>query len=139
MSEVPKSSAEEAAEPDDRLVDPAALDRLRSWGGDVLLGRMITLFEELAPERVEALEDGLAAGDLERVERAAHSLKSSAGNLGADELRRQAGRVEEAAAKGDSARMDGLVGELLKCCRETTAALRRLHPGEPEPSGEGES
>ena len=125
--------------PDKPLVDPEALDRLRSWGGDALLGRMITLFEELAPERAEALEEGLARGDLERVERAAHSLKSSAGNLGAEELRRQAGRLEEAAATGDRAGMDSLVEELLECCKETTAALRRLHPEGPESSTEGES
>lgn len=82
--------------PDD-AIDPAAIDRLDRLGGDELVGKMAALFVELGPERMAAATEGLEAGDLDAVERAAHSLKSSAGNVGAVELGEAAGRLERLA------------------------------------------
>ncbi|GEM_PF-563484 len=135
MSGSSPGAGADVPESDGRVVDQEAISRLRSWGGDALLGRMIGLFIELGPERTRALEEGAASGDMERVERAAHSLKSSAANLGADDLRERAGRLEAAAAgKGDDGQVPRLVDELLQSYRATVGALETLRPDEPEPS-----
>lgn len=80
--------------------DPAALDRLRRFGGGKLLVEMIRLFLESAPQRVAAMRAGLTNGDSESVERALHSLKSSAAQLGALRLQRLAERGERLAKGG---------------------------------------
>jgi HPt (histidine-containing phosphotransfer) domain-containing protein len=85
------------------LMDPGAFVRLREWGGDVLLGKMVALFRENGPQRMEEIERGLEEGDASRVERGAHALKSSAGNLGAERLRRLCQLVEDA---GEGRRVD---------------------------------
>ncbi|MBW3660756.1 MAG: Hpt domain-containing protein [Gemmatimonadetes bacterium] len=80
--------------------DAAALLRLRRLGGNALVRRMAGLFVSLGEERVAAARAGVEYGDLDTIERAAHSLKSSAGNVGAIELQRLAEAVERAAAEG---------------------------------------
>lgn len=77
-------------------LDPAAAARLRRLGGERLLRELIELFLQLGPARVDA--GTAAASDWEAAERACHSLKSAAGNLGAVELQRLAGEQEDAAA-----------------------------------------
>lgn len=83
------------------MLDAEALSRLRRLGGDDLAGRMASLFLGLAPERLRAARAGLAAGDLDQVRRAAHSLKSSSGNVGAYAVTEAAGQLEEAAERGE--------------------------------------
>ncbi len=48
-----------------------------------------------------ALAEGIAAGDAEVVRRAAHSIKGSAGNIGANEVMRLAAELDERARAGD--------------------------------------
>lgn len=48
-----------------------------------------------------ALEDGVARGDAETVRRAAHSIKGSAGNIGAKQVMRLASELEERARAGN--------------------------------------
>lgn len=79
--------------------DPRAIDRLRRLGGDELVRRMGRLFVSLGEERIAAARAGVTYGDLDTIERAAHSLKSSAGNVGAVALQRHAETVERAAAQ----------------------------------------
>jgi HPt (histidine-containing phosphotransfer) domain-containing protein len=86
-------------------VDPSALERLRRFGGQKLLGDMITLFLAAAPERIAAAQTGLARHDASAVEHELHALKSSAAQLGAlrmqhlseqGELRAHAGTLDGA-------------------------------------------
>jgi HPt (histidine-containing phosphotransfer) domain-containing protein len=81
-------------------LDPAAIERLRRLGGDALTGKMASLFLGLAPERLRAAHEGLIAGDHDAIRRAAHSLKSSAGNIGAGAILEDSGRLEDAAESG---------------------------------------
>jgi PAS domain S-box-containing protein len=53
------------------------------------------------PERIGAMGDAVRHGDATALERAAHSLKSSAANLGLLELSRLAGVLEASGAAGD--------------------------------------
>lgn len=68
------------------VLDHAVLDELLSFADDgdpELLVDLIQMFLEDGPSKVEAVSQGLALGDFEKAERAAHSLKGSSGNLGA--------------------------------------------------------
>lgn len=84
----------------DRLpvVEPAALERLNRIGGQEFLLEMIELFLENGPQRLAAARAAFDAGDYPALYRAAHSLKSTAGNLGARGLQTTAERVEGLAA-----------------------------------------
>jgi HPt (histidine-containing phosphotransfer) domain-containing protein len=89
--------------------DPAALDRLRRFGGDKLLGDMITLFLEAMPVRLAAARSGFVRSDAPAVEHELHALKSSAAQLGALRLHRLTQEGERLARAGT---LDGLA-ELL--------------------------
>lgn len=93
--------------------DPMAarLAMLRRVGGDKLVLDLIDLLLETAPRRLEAMHQGLTGGDTEAVGRAAHSLTSSAGNLGCTELQELAAQVEDAAG-GPTPALAELVGRL---------------------------
>jgi HPt (histidine-containing phosphotransfer) domain-containing protein len=82
---------------DSQIIDPQALDRLREWGGDKLAGQMVRLFLKNSGTRMDQIRTGVGSGDLQEAERGAHSLKSSAANIGAEHLRTLATRMESAA------------------------------------------
>lgn len=79
------------------IIDPQALERLKEWGGDKLVGQMVRLFLKNAGSRMDQIRSGLSDGNLDEAERGAHSLKSSAANIGAESLRTMATRLESAA------------------------------------------
>lgn len=81
-------------------VDPTALERLARLGGAKLVRDMTELFLTHGRERLDALQAGASAGDADAVARAAHSLKSSAGNLGARQLQHTAEVLEALASDG---------------------------------------
>ena len=109
MSDVPLTHALPAGMP---ALDPDALSRLERFGGKKLLFEMIALFQVAAPERVAAASAGLACGDIEAVELALHSLKSSSGQLGAVRLGLLSERGEALTRAGDLDGMTAIVGEL---------------------------
>jgi HPt (histidine-containing phosphotransfer) domain-containing protein len=86
---------------DSEIIDPQALERLREWGGDKLAGQMVRLFLKNSSTRMDQIRTGVDGGDLEEAERGAHSLKSSAANVGAEMLRTLATRLEGAALERD--------------------------------------
>ena len=78
-------------------IDQDAIDRLVEWGGDKLLKQILRLFLDNTPERLQQIENGLAqGGDVDEAHRGAHSLKSSAGNVGAVEVSELAAQLESA-------------------------------------------
>ncbi len=81
-------------------IDAVALERLRRLGGEELIWDMVTLFTSHAESAIRQARDAVAAGDFDGVRRAAHALKSSAGNVGAQQLQDLAGRMEQMAEKG---------------------------------------
>lgn len=85
--------------------EPAALERLRRFGGDKLLGDMISLFLESVPQRLGAARAGFARGECDAVEHELHALKSSAAQLGALRLHRLSQEGESLAKAGT---LDGL-------------------------------
>ena len=90
MSEVP-----EDAKP--------ALEMLRGIGGEEMLGMMMQTFLQFADERLAKLQDEARDGRIDEVGGIAHSLKSSARQLGAHAMGEACAVTEAAAKAGDRA------------------------------------
>lgn len=86
----------------------AALDSLRSLGGDDLVRQMVTVFIEYSAGRVRAMQGAADAGDLTGVSEAAHALKGSSRQLGLNDMADACLAAEVAAKKGDAASLQTL-------------------------------
>jgi HPt (histidine-containing phosphotransfer) domain-containing protein len=112
------------------VVDPAALARLREWGGEKLLSQMIRLFLDNSPTRMDQIRAGARQdGNVGEAEQGAHSLKSSAANLGAEELRSLSAAMERHAADGDHAAVVGLLPRLEEAYTRARDALEPIMGG----------
>lgn len=107
-----------------------AIERLRRMGGAQLVRRLIEMFLANGPDRIRILLEAVAAGDAAGVERSAHTMKSSAGNVGAVRLQEAAEQLESAASAG---RIDrAVVTRLVREHEASVAALRTLLEEQPE-------
>ncbi len=97
---------------DPTIIDPAALQRLEDWGGQSLSKEIVRLFLENGPTRVDQIRGAMDGEDLDAPERGAHSLKSSAANVGAQVLQQVASELELAASGGDLRRVRDLIPNL---------------------------
>lgn len=102
-----------------------ALALLRRVGGEALVAEMIELFLADAPARMGRLRDALAAADPGGVAAAAHSFRSSCGNLGAERCRSACERIELAAAQRQLPWVPPLMEELETALAAEADALRR--------------
>jgi HPt (histidine-containing phosphotransfer) domain-containing protein len=104
-------------------IDVSALERLRKLGGAELLSRMVDLFISHAEPAIEEASAGVESGDFDIVRRAAHSLKSSAGNLGAQHVQRFAEIIEQSAENRNKAELNELMTDLKRAYSEAKALL----------------
>jgi HPt (histidine-containing phosphotransfer) domain-containing protein len=114
---------------DSQILDPQALDRLREWGGDKLAGQMVRLFLKNSGARMDQIRAGVGAADLQEAERGAHSLKSSAANIGAEFLRTLATRMESAALDESAEDARALLPELEAAYTDAMRELATLEKG----------
>lgn len=105
------------------IINLDSLGRLEGWGGQKLVQEMIRLFLENAPGRMDQIRTVLEDGGVDQPERGAHSLKSSAANLGAEHVRRIADEIEVAASAGEVHRVRELLPDLEEAF---AAALKEL-------------
>jgi HPt (histidine-containing phosphotransfer) domain-containing protein len=75
----------------------------------VLVREIVKIFLEDAPQRLLDGRAGAKARNLDATRRAAHSLKSTAGALGAVELKAVSEQIEELAADNQGAAVDALL------------------------------
>ena len=90
-------------EPETTL-DPEVVQSLKELGGDDdpgLFGELVDLFLRDMPPRLGALDEALQSKDAKALERAAHSMKSSCGNLGAMGLAELCRQIELFGRAGD--------------------------------------
>jgi HPt (histidine-containing phosphotransfer) domain-containing protein len=106
--------------------DDKPLAMLRRVGRETLARKMIDLFLTSAPDRAASIRGAHAAGDLVTAGRAAHSLKPSAGQLGAMALQSVCQQIEDAAAAGDSESVRLLLPALTAELDAAEAWLRAL-------------
>ncbi len=110
-------------------IDLTVLDRLRNLGGNNLIGRMIDLFCSHAEPTLAKGVQAFETGDMEELERAVHSLKSSAANLGAREVENIAGTVEQLAAQGRTIAIRPLLADLEKAFSQAKRRLEEVREG----------
>jgi two-component system, sensor histidine kinase and response regulator len=100
MKDIPHSSPPSARTAREPLAE-SALARLRSLGGEAVVRRIFSIVLEQVPERLAIAQQGLASGDLEAIRHTAHSLRSSAANVGATRLQELARELEENLVQGN--------------------------------------
>lgn len=83
-------------------IDPHALRALQELnpGDDSFLRDLIQIYLEDTPRRLAEIDDGLGRGDGRQLAIAAHSLKGSTANFGAESFRRQCEKIEQLGRAG---------------------------------------
>ena len=99
-------------EPPVDLEGSVTLSSLRADGGEAVARELIALFTEDAPARCAEIADAVRRRDAAGAAAAAHSLKSSAGTIGANRMARLCAQVEDVAAAGDVVALEGLLERL---------------------------
>jgi two-component system, sensor histidine kinase and response regulator len=108
-------------------IDRQVLEKLRSLrpaGAPDLALEVIELFLEDAPGRIDTLRDSLARGDLPTATRIAHTLKGSAGHVGAKLLATLCTRLEHKARAGSPFNVHFAITSIDEEFRRVCAALR---------------
>lgn len=95
------------------ILDSDTVTRLVRLGGPGFVHELVRMFNDHGAERVAAIRAAAEAADLNGVRRGAHSLVSTAGNLGARRLEQLAVSLERAAATLDTGTVTALVPSLV--------------------------
>ncbi len=109
-------------------IDVAALDRLRRLGQDKLVKQMIDIYFDYAPKMLRNALDGEQTGDCLAIEKAVHSLKSSAGHVGAGAVYDLARRLESLARAKEFDSVKPLLRELEAAFEQARLRLEELKP-----------
>lgn len=110
------------------VLDAAVVSGLRQLtppGEPDVLAEVLNLFLVEVPPRLDRLRNAWASGNIEELRRVAHSLKGSAGNIGARRLYEVCRQLDTSCKSGDraaSALVDALGVEFGK----VEAEIRRL-------------
>ena len=110
------------------LFDRGTLDELRSYAdgddADAVLLDLIRTFFDGAAQHVDELREALRAHDAARIERIAHTLKGSAGTLGAKRVARLCRNLEEFAREEGLPADDSVIEEIHREVERLRSALR---------------
>jgi HPt (histidine-containing phosphotransfer) domain-containing protein len=93
-------------------LDAATLEKLLQIGGRDFTVKMIELFMSYVPEKLMEARAAEQDGDLERVQKAVHPIKSSAMNIGARNMRDLAERIEQHALDREREPIAPMLAEL---------------------------
>src|SRR5688572_10352919 len=97
------------------VLDPGVVERLRQLtppGEPDVLAETFNLFLNDVPKRIDALRSAVSSGDAVTVQRTAHSLKGSSGNIGARAMYEVCRQLDDRAKTGELARLQPLVDAL---------------------------
>ena len=106
------------------VLDPVVLDRLRQLtapGEPDVMSEVLQIFLDETPKRIARLHEAWHQNAVEGVQRSAHSLKGSSGNIGADALFDVCRQIDERARTGALAEGN----QLLAALDREYAAVRR--------------
>ena len=122
----PAASPPAEAPPPASPLDREILSELRGLqsGDPGLLRRLVKVFLDQTPPLVETIRRAGAEGDAEALERAAHTLKSASGHLGALRLSRLCRELEEAARRREEGRFGSLAEAVTREFSRAAEALR---------------
>lgn len=111
------------------VIDAQAIENLRSLNpgdNDEFLREIAGIFLEDTPLRIAELDQSLAARDISKFVRAAHSIKGSSANLGALSLRTAAEKLEHLSRTDGLDNLAGLVADVKTEFARAQAELGRL-------------
>jgi len=116
-------------------INPAAIARLHKLGGASFALKMIELFISYCGEKVAAARQAQKSGDWPGVAAAAHPIKSSAGNVGAEKVQDLATRLEQSAKQANASQVAIELTELEQAFATAKIALetQRAQPPTPPP------
>lgn len=99
----------------DTPIDPEAIENLRALNPDddgAFLKDIIGIFLEDTPQRIDELKQCLTSFDQPKFTRAAHSIKGSASNLGASQVRATAELLEHQSRNSGLTGLEPLIAKL---------------------------
>jgi len=103
---------------------------LDAENGAGLLSRLIRMYEINSAELLQSIQTSFAAGDAVALSKAAHALKSSSGNVGAERLAELCKGIELAARNGDLISIGASIEMLLVEQGMVVEMLHDYQPGE---------
>ena len=119
----------DAAMSTDAILNADAIQALRDLspeGDGEFFKELVSIFLTDTPKQVGQLEEALARQDAAIVTRAAHTIKGSSGNFGAEEVARLARDIESAGKNGNFPAAAALVPELKRQFERVAVALKQL-------------
>jgi HPt (histidine-containing phosphotransfer) domain-containing protein len=108
----------------DEVVNDVVVGRLRTLGGDEFVAEALGLFLTTARRLVTDANEGLSGGELHPVLRAGHTMRGSAGNVGATRVYRAASVLERAAKDDELETSRDLTARLGTALEEFEAEVR---------------
>lgn len=111
------------------VLDPAVIETLRQLtvpGEPDVLAEVLKLFLEETPPRIEKLRNAWTARNIQEVQRMAHSLKGSAGNIGANGLFEICKQLDQAGRSGTVVDAGGLIEALDDEFGKVEAEIHRI-------------
>jgi len=116
----------------DNIIDMRAIETLRELSpddGGEFVRELIGIYLQDTPQRVAEIEQALTTQDAAIVMRAAHSIKGSSGNFGANRLAQLAAEIEQQGKLGNLADSPGCCARLKADYALVAAALTRISQG----------
>lgn len=107
-----QTSALNDADSSDSLIDLQAIERIRRLqtpGKSDLLGEVVTVYLNEAPQLIDTMQQAMQKNDLDGVAQCAHSLESSSAYLGAQTLRQRCHQIKQAIDEGTHKKLQALV------------------------------
>lgn len=114
------------------VLDPAVIENLRQLtppGEPDVLTEVLELFLQDVPRRIARLRASYAAGDAGELHKTAHSLKGSAGNIGAHALFAICRQLDDCGRAGELADAKRLIDALEAEFARVEAAIRLIIRG----------
>lgn len=105
------------------MINLDIFNKLQDIGGPRFANKIIDLFFEHMPEKVQTITNALQTKDLASLERAAHSMKSSSANLGLEHLHSLCAQLESNAREQNMAECSLLVPDILVSYQQANQIL----------------
>lgn len=109
---------------DDKFFDKSALEVLREVD-EGLVKEMIDIFFENVPKRINEMKSGIESGILDITRRAAHTLKSSAGQIGLLHVQEISKTIEKLALEKDSENIPAFLNSLEEALEQVKPLLEQ--------------
>jgi len=130
--EIPAAEPQPSEEPSGKpaaVLNPVTLNGLKKLGdstGEDVLGRVCAMFLEDVPRRLTVIREAAANDDLKGIEQTAHSLKGSAGIIGASSFHQRSYELELAARAGEAKKYSEMIESLEQEYDRVAEELRKL-------------